>query len=87
MSLGTKEKVSVPSETQSEICLVVTMYTLLNVAKILKFFQVLTKVTLQSIDIVRGKKILVVDDEPDVLEALEEILVTHDSLRNKMQRK
>jgi hypothetical protein len=63
------------------------MYTLLNVAKILKFFQVLTKVTLQSIDIVRGKKILVVDDEPDVLEALEEILVTHDSLRNKMQRK
>ena len=27
MSLGTKEKVSVPSGTPSEICLVVTVYT------------------------------------------------------------
>ena len=42
---------------------------------------------MQSIEILRGKKILIVDDEPDVLGAFEEILVTRDSVRNEMKRK
>ena len=40
------------------------------------------EVTLKSIEMLRGKIILIVDDEPDGLGALEEILDGYNSPRN-----
>ena len=42
---------------------------------------------MQSIEMLRGKKILIVDDESNILGALENIADLHDSLRQGMETK